>query len=153
MGYTPPRTVYRLAHKQLHLHKANLWRSRFPYLYQYESCLAYQPFVSCRFYLLRATGQNIRYSGVNCPLGPSKSIRYSGDFVTAGFCFHIFYCNSAGLSNVARCNGVFAIAGFLCTARILLQSSQWFAWFSIVDWKTCVWVCFWSSYNVSITFG
>ena len=30
-------------------------------------------------------GQNIRYSGVNCALGPSKSIRYSGDFVIAGF--------------------------------------------------------------------
>ena len=28
---------------------------------------------------------NIRYSGVNCALGPSKSIRYSGDFVIAGF--------------------------------------------------------------------
>ena len=45
-----------------------------------------QPFVSsCRFYRLRATGQNIRYSRVNCPLGPSKSIRYSGDFVIARF--------------------------------------------------------------------
>ena len=40
---------------------------------------------SCRFYLLRATGQNIRYSGVNCALGPSKSIRYGGDFVIARF--------------------------------------------------------------------
>ena len=29
--------------------------------------------------------RNIRYSGVNCALGPSKSIRYSGDFVIAGF--------------------------------------------------------------------
>ena len=50
--------------------------------------MAYQPFVSsCRFYLhvLRATGQNIRYSEVNCELGPSKSIRYSGYFVIAGF--------------------------------------------------------------------
>ena len=28
---------------------------------------------------------NIRYSGVNCALEPSKSIRYSGDFVIAGF--------------------------------------------------------------------
>ena len=48
--------------------------------------MAYQTFVSlCRFYRLRATGQNIRYtcSGVNCALGPSKSIRYSGDFVIA----------------------------------------------------------------------
>ena len=40
---------------------------------------------SCHFYGLRATGQNIRYSGVNCVLGPSKSIRHSGDFVIAGF--------------------------------------------------------------------
>ena len=37
------------------------------------------------FHRLRATEQNIRYSGVNCILGPSKSIRYSGDFVIAGF--------------------------------------------------------------------
>ena len=34
---------------------------------------------------MRAIGQSIRYSGVNCALGPSKSIRYSGDFVIAGF--------------------------------------------------------------------
>ena len=33
----------------------------------------------------RATGQNIRYSGVNDAMGPSKSIRYSGDFVVVGF--------------------------------------------------------------------
>ena len=32
----------------------------------------------------QASGQNIRYCGVNCALGPSKSIRYSGDFVIAG---------------------------------------------------------------------
>ena len=30
-------------------------------------------------------GQNIRYGRVNCTLGPSKSIRYRGDFVIAGF--------------------------------------------------------------------
>ena len=48
--------------------------------------MAYQPFVSSsRFYLLRATGQSIRYSGVNCALRLSKSIRYTGDFVIAGF--------------------------------------------------------------------
>ena len=48
--------------------------------------MVYQPSVSsCRVNGLRATGQNIRYSGpVNCALGPSKSIRYSGDFVIAG---------------------------------------------------------------------
>ena len=77
--------------------------------------MVYQTFVSsCRFYRLRATGQNIRYSGVNCALGPSKSIRYSGDFVIAGFVSpYIFYCNSAGLSNVVRYNGVFVIARFV----------------------------------------
>ena len=32
-----------------------------------------------------AIGQNIRYRGVNCALGPSKSICNSGDFVIAGF--------------------------------------------------------------------
>ena len=47
------------------------------------------------------------YSGVNCALGTSKTIRYSG------VRFQIFYCNSAGLSNVFRYNGVFVIAGFL----------------------------------------
>ena len=58
------------------------------------------------------TGQNIRYSGVNCALGLSKSIRYSG-VCYSGVCFHVFYCNSAGLSNVVRYNRVFAIAGFV----------------------------------------
>ena len=37
------------------------------------------------FFRLRATGHDIRYSGVNYTLGPSKSIRYSGDFIIAGF--------------------------------------------------------------------
>ena len=36
------------------------------------------------FSRVRALGQNIRYSGVNCALGPSKSILYIGDFVIAG---------------------------------------------------------------------
>ena len=62
-------------------------------------------------FLRRATGQKIRYSGVDCALGPSKSIRYSGDFVIEGFViagfFHIFYCNSAGLSYVVCHIGVF----------------------------------------------
>ena len=66
--------------------------------------------------LLQATGQNFRYSGVNCVLKPSKSIRYSGDFGIAGVRFHMFYCNSAGLSDVFRCNGVFVIAGFHCSS-------------------------------------
>ena len=41
-------------------------------------------------------------------LNQSKSIRYSG------VRFHIFYCNSAGLSDVFRYNGVFVIAGLCC---------------------------------------
>ena len=39
-----------------------------------------------------------------CTLGQSTSIRYSGDFVIAGFVMAGFYCNSAGLSNVVRYN-------------------------------------------------
>ena len=58
------------------------------------------------YWLLRATRQNICYSGVNCVLGLSKSIRYSG------VCFHIFYCNSAGLSDVFCYKRVFAMAEF-----------------------------------------
>ena len=113
MGYTPRKTVYRIAREQLHLNKAKLWRSKFPCLDQWKSCLACQPFVSsCRFYWVRAILQNIRYSGVNCALGPSKSIRYSG-VRYSGVCFHIFYCNSAWLSNVVRYNGVFVTAGFV----------------------------------------
>ena len=59
-----------------------------------------------------------RYSGVNCALGPSKSIRYIGDFVYSGIrysgvCFHIFYCNSVGLSYVVRYNGVYVTARFV----------------------------------------
>ena len=109
MGYAPRKTVYRLAREQLHLNKAKLWWSKFPYLDQWESCFVSQPFVSsCRFYGLRATGQNIRYSGLNCALGPLKSIRYMGDFVP-----HILLYNSAGLSYVVHYNGVFVIARFV----------------------------------------
>ena len=79
---------------------------------------------------MRAIEQNIRYSGVNCALGPSKSVRYSGDSAIAGFVicqFHIFYCNSAGLSNVVRYNGVFVIAGFVIEGShcIMADSVQW----------------------------
>ena len=35
--------------------------------------------------------QNIHYSGVNCALGPSKSIRYSENFVIAGFVIPGFF--------------------------------------------------------------
>ena len=84
--------------------------------------LAYQPFVSwCLFYWLWAKGQNIPYSRVNCALGPSKSICYSG------VCFHIFYWNSAGLSNVVRYNRVFVIAGFVIAGfHCISPSSQLF---------------------------
>ena len=60
---------------------------------------------------MRATGQNIRYSGVrfhifyNNSAGLSNVVRYSG-VRYSGVRFHIFYYNSAGLSNVVRCSGV-----------------------------------------------
>ena len=37
----------------------------------------------------------------------------AGFVIYSGVCFHIFYFNSAGLSNVVRYNGVFVIAGSL----------------------------------------
>ena len=61
--------------------------------------------------------RNIRYSGVKCALGPSKSIRYSGVRFR-----HTYHCNSAGLSNATHYNGVFVIAGFViagCHCRML----------------------------------
>ena len=135
MGYIPRKTVYRLTREQLHLNKAKLQRSKFSYLDQYESCLAYQPFVSsCRFYLLRATGQNIRYSGVNCALGPSKSIRYSGDFVIAGFVitgfvstyFTVILPGFQILFVIAEFVIVgFVIAGFVSTYFTVMLPSLW----------------------------
>ena len=56
---------------------------------------------------------NICYSGVNCALGLSKSIRYSR------VCFHIFYCYSAGLSYVVCYNRVFVIAGFVIAGFVI----------------------------------
>ena len=41
-----------------------------------------------------------------------RGLRYSG-VRYSGVCFPIFYCNSAGLSNVVRYNGVFVIARFI----------------------------------------
>ena len=37
------------------------------------------------------------------------------------------------------------------TSRNPLQSSHCFAWFSIVHWETCFWVCFCSSYDISFS--
>ena len=41
-----------------------------------------------------------------------RGFRYSG-LRYSKVRFHIFYCNSAGLSNVVRCNGVFVTVGFV----------------------------------------
>ena len=72
----------------------------------------------CRFYwLLLATGQNIRFGGVNWASRPSKSILYSG------VSFHISYCNSAGLSDVFRHNRVFVIAWFVKAGSTVMHSS------------------------------
>ena len=51
--------------------------------------------------------RNIHYNGVNCVLGLSKSIQYSR------VRFHIFYCNSAVLSNVVHYNRIFVMTGFI----------------------------------------
>ena len=65
------------------------------------------------------TGQNIRYSGVNCTLGPSKSIRSSGDFSIAGlgiarFVSTYFTVILLGFQfYVVRCNRAFVIARFV----------------------------------------
>ena len=48
----------------------------------------------------------------------SKSIRYSG------VRFHIFYCNSAGLSDVVRYDGVFVIAGLHSCITILPREQK-----------------------------
>lgn len=103
----------------------------------------------CRFYWLQDTGQNIRYSGVNCPLGPSKTIRYSGDFVIAKgrysrVRFDIFYCNSAGLSNVFRYNGVFVAAGFViagCHCKWVRSSAYACAYVAGVLTCFCLCLC------------
>ena len=41
----------------------------------------------------------------------------------SGVCFHIFYCNSAGLSNVVRYNGVIIIAGCHCTTASIPEAT------------------------------
>ena len=60
----------------------------------------------------------------------SSAVDLSVDSRYSGVCFHIFYCNSAGLSNVGRSNGVFVTAGFVivggptvlqCLITILFQ--------------------------------
>ena len=61
-----------------------------------------------------ATGQNICHRGVNCALGLSKSICYSGVRYSRLIVFTYFtVSNSARLSNVVHYNGVFVIAGFV----------------------------------------
>ena len=54
-----------------------------------------------------------------------RGFRYSGVRYSR-VCFHIFCCNSAGLSNVVRYNGVFVIAGCHC---------KMFGWFSLVGFS------------------
>ena len=61
-------------------------------------------------FLLTAASDRTKYSLQRATLsfGTVKSIRYSG------IRFHIFYCNSAGISDVFRYDEVFAIARFHC---------------------------------------
>ena len=55
--------------------------------------------------LKQPRGDGERY--VAPPRAAAKETSYRG------VCFDIFYCNSAGLSNVVRYNGVFVVAGFI----------------------------------------
>ena len=54
-------------------------------------------------------------------VGTIKINSLYGEFHYSGVCFHIFYCNSAGLSNVVRYNGVFVIAGCHCNGFQLYE--------------------------------
>ena len=56
--------------------------------------------------------QNIRYSGVNCALGLSKSICYSRDFLIAGFVSRYFIVILPGFQMLFII-GVFIKAGFV----------------------------------------
>ena len=66
----------------------------------------------------------VRYSGVNCGLGASKSNHYSGDFIIAGFVSTYFTAILPGFLEVFRFNGVFVIAGFHCIKHSLLWAKN-----------------------------
>ena len=71
---------------------------------------------------MRAIGQNICYSGVNCALGATKSIRYGGDFVivgfvTVGFVSTYFTVILLGFQN-------YVIAGFIIAGSHCIQTKS-----------------------------
>ena len=64
---------------------------------------------------------NIRYSGVNCALGPSKSIRYRGDFIIAGFVIAGFVSPYFTVIIIVCYDGVFVMYRLLhgeCTRTV-----------------------------------
>ena len=110
--YKPRKIVYRLAREQLHF-KVSLCKPIGVVFGLPTTCIIMS-------FLLTASDRTkySSYCGVKFTLRPSESIRYRRGFRCSGIrysgvCFHIFYCNSAGLSNVVRYNGVFFIAGIV----------------------------------------
>ena len=112
--------VYRLTREQLHLIKQSFEGQSFPILtnrsrvWLVNHLYHHVVFTDCerqdKIFVMAEKIVHLR--------GPSKSIRYSE------VCFPIFYCNSAGLSNIVRCNGVFVIARFViagCHCTLLSQ--------------------------------
>ena len=60
--------------------------------------------------------------------------------------------NTVSFGTALICTLIFSLWN-QSASGIPLQSSQCFAWFSIVYWNACFWVCFCSSYIIFRTFG
>ena len=119
MGYTPRKTVSRLAREQLHFGiKQSFEGQSFPILINGSrvwsiSHLYYDAVFTDRE---RQDKMYSLYRGKLCAgtvkiyYSLKRRFRYSGVHCS-GVCFHIFYCNSAGLSYVVHYSGVLVIAG------------------------------------------
>ena len=91
MGYIPRKTVYRFAREQLHLNKAKLLKVKVSLSRPIGVVFGLSTICFIMSFLLTASDRT-KYSlqRVNSAMGPSKSIRYSGDFVIAG-CVSIYF--------------------------------------------------------------
>ena len=67
-------------------------------------------------------------AGISLYRGLLTGARYSG------VCFHIFYCNFSGLSNVIRYNGIYVIAGFVITGCHCTSSQRVSIVFCETEW-------------------
>ena len=67
--------------------------------------------------------ETVRFKSFGLRIAKCHCLKLSDRY--SGVCFHIFYCNSAGLSNV-HYNGVFVLVGFLiagCHCIIAVEKS------------------------------